>query len=456
MGTCPVQRLVLILLLVLPATVWGTDSFINVKDYGAVGNGIHIDSPSILNAVKANPNSTIRFPAGTYLIDNSGGYMSFSKFNGTLFFDPNATLVCNSVLRGCLELAGGSGARILNVRIVYSTQPTTRTSEYAIHLLQTTDTIVDGAVVEMSPSAGILSDQAIRPTVTRATIGPVPAFHTLADGIHFANCQDPKVSDSTVINSGDDGIAFVNYANGPNNSGGLASNVVVRNSATRGITVVGQSDVIVSNFLVDTTVDAGILCTQDTSYNTAIPDQVIFRNGIIKNSGSIGAYFESAKSCEFSGLEVYGSKGYSVGGENPGGKVILSNIYTNGGASGFTMTHTATAILNNLTVEATPGYGFYINTGGGIALADNLRAINVAQTDPASFHRAIWFEGNATFRSHALTVIDNQPVATGYIVGEYGTTSSGVATGIQASISNGALTIISTSPHVRLSTELNP
>jgi hypothetical protein len=53
-------------------------------------------------------------------------------------------------------------------------------------------------------------------------------------------------------------------------------------------------------------------------------------------------------------------------------------------------------------------------------------------------------------------VIDNQPVATGYIVGEYGTTSSGVATGIQASISNGALSVISSSKHVLLATELNP
>jgi hypothetical protein len=236
--------------------------------------------------------------------------MSFSNFNGTLFFDPNAVLMCTAITRGCLELTGGSGARIVNVRIAYSSQPTTRGTEYAIHLFQTTDTIVDGAVVEMSPGAGLLADQSTRPVVTRAVIGPLPQFHTLADGIHFSNCQDPKVSDSTVNNSGDDGIAFLNYASGPNNSGGLASNVVVRNSATRGITVVGQSDVIVSNFLVDTTVDAGILCTEDTTYSTQIPDRVIFRNGIIKNTGSLGAYFESAKSCEFSDLEIYGANSF--------------------------------------------------------------------------------------------------------------------------------------------------
>jgi len=85
----------------------------------------------------------------------------------------------------------------------------------------------------------------------------------------------------------------LNYASGPNNSGGLASNVVVRNSATRGITVVGQSDVIVSNFLVDTTVDAAILCTEDTTYNTQIPDRVVFRNG--KNTGSFGRLFRKRK-----------------------------------------------------------------------------------------------------------------------------------------------------------------
>jgi len=154
-------------LLAIPASAWGwgTDSFINVRDYGALGNGVHIDSQDILNAVKANPNSTIRFAAGTYLINNASGYMAFSNFNGTLFFDPNAVLMCTAITRGCLELTGGSGARIVNVRIAYSSQPTTRGTEYAIHLFQTTDTIVDGAVVEMSPGAGILADQSTRPVV---------------------------------------------------------------------------------------------------------------------------------------------------------------------------------------------------------------------------------------------------------------------------------------------------
>ena len=37
----------------------------------------------------------------------------------------------------------------------------------------------------------------------------------MADGLHFANCQDPEAKDVVTEDTGDDGLAFVNYADGP-------------------------------------------------------------------------------------------------------------------------------------------------------------------------------------------------------------------------------------------------
>jgi hypothetical protein len=56
------------------ASTWSNDpsSIINVKNYGALGNGTGDDAPAILNAIKAlKPGDTLYLPAGTYMI--SGG-----------------------------------------------------------------------------------------------------------------------------------------------------------------------------------------------------------------------------------------------------------------------------------------------------------------------------------------------------------------------------------------------
>ena len=65
--------------------------FYNVKDFGAKGDGIHIDSDAINEAIKsasANGGGTVFFPAGTYA--------SFSirlASNITLYLDAGSTIL---------------------------------------------------------------------------------------------------------------------------------------------------------------------------------------------------------------------------------------------------------------------------------------------------------------------------------------------------------------------------
>jgi parallel beta-helix repeat protein len=75
---------------------------VNVKDFGALGNGIRNDTTSINNAINSLPSTggTVNIPAGTYMIDTLVSVKP--KSNMLLKLDPNAILkaIPNSVETG--------------------------------------------------------------------------------------------------------------------------------------------------------------------------------------------------------------------------------------------------------------------------------------------------------------------------------------------------------------------
>src|SRR5258708_30254790 len=69
--------------------------YYNVKDYGAAGNGVNLDSKAINKAIDAAANAgggTVYFPAGNYL---SGSI--HLKSNISLFIDQRATIIAPTV-----------------------------------------------------------------------------------------------------------------------------------------------------------------------------------------------------------------------------------------------------------------------------------------------------------------------------------------------------------------------
>src|SRR5262249_1968993 len=150
----------------------------------------------------------------------------------------------------------------------------------------------------------------------------VVVVNSLADGVHFANCQNAQITSLTTENTGDDGLAFTNTASDSHNyTGGLATDIAIHNSKARGIAVAGQSDVIISGFIVDTTSSSGIICLEDTAYNTRVPDRVRFANGVIKNAGSLipmggnqyGIEFSRVNGATFENIDVFGAASYPAG-----------------------------------------------------------------------------------------------------------------------------------------------
>ena len=282
------------------------------------------------------PNGLIRVPAGNYAIDNGGGPFMVNNFSGQLEFEGGARLVFQNSQNGAIWFTGGSNARIRGLRIVYAIAPAFRNSpQEGIKFSGTTDTFLMDTTVENSPAAGILFYDSIRPHVVNALV-----HDTMADGLHFANCQDPEVSGLTTYNTGDDGLTFVNYSQYTDRPGGTATNLVIRQTKARGIAVVGQSDVVISNFVVDGTASSGVLCGQDQSYNTRVSDRATFANGVIRHAGTVspatgnnyGIEFNAPVSCSFSNIEVESSAGRGVGGMAPQGRVRIQGVRVKGNA----------------------------------------------------------------------------------------------------------------------------
>src|SRR3984885_14743451 len=70
-------------------------NFYNIKDFGAIGDGVNLDSKAINKAIDAAANAgggTVYFPAGNYL---SGSI--HLKSNISLFIDQGATIIAAPV-----------------------------------------------------------------------------------------------------------------------------------------------------------------------------------------------------------------------------------------------------------------------------------------------------------------------------------------------------------------------
>ncbi len=426
---------------------------INVLDLGARSDGQNTGSTTsaFRTAFQRATQGQIRVPSGRYAIDNSAGPFIVHGFSGELLFEGGATLVFTDPQNGGIWFEGGTGARIRCLHVTYAIAPTIRNSpQEAVKFSGTVDTLLTDPWIDRSPAAGILFYDSIRPRVVNATVQ-----NTMADGLHFANSQDARVTGLTAINTGDDGLAFVNYSQYTDRNGSAAANIIVRQSHARGITVVGTSDVLITNFLIDGTSSSGILCGQDQSYNTRASDRVQFSNGIVRNAGTVlplagngyGIEFNRQKSCSFSNIEIVDAAGRGVGGFAPDGTVRVDNVTVKGNLrdEGFSFARTGVVEVSNSVVENSPSYGFFFGQNARV-LVKGISAINSSTAN--ALGRAIWFENNERVFANDMTVIDDQPSPTGYVVGgvqDGTTTQRGSVNGLSASIEHGSLKLVNMS-----------
>jgi hypothetical protein len=274
---------------------------------------------------------------------------------------------------------------------------------------------------------------------------------TTADGLYFANCQDARASNVLTENTGDDGVTFLNYADYPDMSGGLATDVSVRKCRARGITVIGQRDVTIERFEVDQTAASGILSAHEEYFRT--PSNVHFVDGTVKNAGRqpglsekdpsnrAGVEFSRVGSVEFRDIRVISPATDGVLGWAPDGTVRLYNIRVeNAPGKGFNLADGA-YFLEDLSAQGTNRAGIVV-ASSRLVKYGKLRSINVSQKD--ALRLAFWFKNNAWLQGEELHVVDSQTTPTGYIVRTYGA-QSGTLGVVYDQVTNGKVQIHNTS-----------
>jgi hypothetical protein len=420
---------------------------VSVVALGAHSDGTNAaaTTAAFRSAFATYSSSEIIVPPGTYLIDNSSGALLINNFSGQLEFEGSAQLVFTTNSMGGLFFESGTGARIDGLHATYSVAPTVRASpNEQIKFSDTTDTTLTNTIVQNSPAAGVLFYNSIRPKVVNLTV-----LNSLADGLHFANCQDPQVTNLTTVNTGDDALAFLNYAIYPNNSGGFAENIKITNSHSRGISILGQSNVTISNFQIQATSSSGVLVAQDTAYNTRVPAGVKVQNGSVTSAGTLaplagnqyGVEYNSQSDATFSNITITDSGSNGLSGVALAGSVIANGVKVVAPRSGvgFLFYQTASAQVQNSTSQNTPSDGFLFLQSPQV-IAQGLTAINAAQTD--TLRRAIWFEDGQSILATDLKIVSAAGGA--YIVGAYqasGYANTGSIKGITASITGATLAI---------------
>ncbi|MBA2693695.1 MAG: twin-arginine translocation signal domain-containing protein, partial [Rubrobacter sp.] len=217
--------------------------------------GISPDNDGVTNRenlVKAlsYDNRNVVFLPGDYVIDNSKAeserglndnfHIAIDWFEGELAMESGARFVFTDNTRRGFVFHAGNGAKFKGLSSVFQTPPERRVIPeecFAFHYLD--NILVEDAYIDGSTSVGLLFYGCVEPKVYGARI-----LNTMADGLHFADCQDSRAENIYTENTGDDGLAFINYAepakpDGSAYSGGYATNITVKDSKARGIVTIG-------------------------------------------------------------------------------------------------------------------------------------------------------------------------------------------------------------------------
>jgi parallel beta-helix repeat protein len=201
---------------------------VNVKTYGAIGNGVTDDTAAIQAAADAAVGSILYFPAGTYIVDN------FDIGSGTTIqgAGPGATI---------LKCTRATGANFLGV--IHNTDPVGGNTDITIRDLQIWRSVEVASVFDEHlyfKRCARVKIERVRCIGTRTL-----SSGTAGKGILLMGCTDSVVTDCNFIDIPDNAVGF----NGDDSTTDFdeGRNIAARNHVSRtGALDTGHSDFIVT------------------------------------------------------------------------------------------------------------------------------------------------------------------------------------------------------------------
>ena len=207
-------------------------SVVDVRSFGARGDGVADDSRAIQAAVAAlRPGGTLRFPSGTYRFaqqhpSSAAAITLTGVSNVAVDFDADAELLMDNLdptthtgtshgllvhgpaagitLRGVNIRWASAASRSLGDGIRVQGHPGPHTDWSAIRSVS--GITLSDCTVRASPQAGV-----IMMGVSDITVTGLRVADTGADGLHFNACRRARVDNYGAVDTGDDGLALVTY-----------------------------------------------------------------------------------------------------------------------------------------------------------------------------------------------------------------------------------------------------
>lgn len=429
----------------LSVSLQAQSAIVSVTDFGAFSDGSNSAATTAAFTqafAAAAPTGKVIVPPGDYAIDNSTGAFTINNYNGEFKFEGNSRVVFNTSSQPGIAFKTGWGLRISGFHSTYSSPAASQVPDApALSFTDTTNTFLNEVIVENSSGTAIYFSNCLEPKISNTA-----AIKSRGEGIRFNNSRNVEVANATVTDSSMDAIVFSTASGTTGRDGALVTNVAVTGSKRRGIVVLGKSKVTITSFTVESADMSAIYCGTDSGM--ALPNQVLYQGGIIKNSAGFGIEFNGLRTCSFANIQVVATGDRGVSGTASVGSVDLRNIRVSSNqlGDGFNFTNVATVRISDCTAENSPGYGFYFNSVGN-TIANALTASNVSSQSP--LNRAIWFENGASVLAFDLVVLDNRSAPAGFNVGTVAITR-GALHSIASNIPNGSLQIQNLSPGVNV------
>jgi hypothetical protein len=263
-------------------------NFLNLKSFGAKGDGVTDDLAAINRALSAarTQNKKLYVPAGTYLHSAPFSIESQEVFG----VGDRSTFLAGDALNSVIYLRGTNPVlRSVSHVIQSGSLPRQSTGQQAsVAAWECDGFLIDNVTIIGGTSIGILSYGSKGTSSAPARITNCRVSDTLADTIHLTYGSEWIVVENCICrNGGDDGIAVVSYIRDEH----ISNNIVIRNNDVgyntwgRGIAVVGATDVLIENNTVARTDSAGILVYSEESWQTKGVQRVVVRNNRLTEVG---------------------------------------------------------------------------------------------------------------------------------------------------------------------------
>jgi hypothetical protein len=374
----------------IPTVSFVPKDVINVRDYGAVGNGSTDDCTAINSAISAlTNNSTLYFPAGKYRITSSLSFLS-SLTGVTVIGDGWSSEIYNdSGSTGSNTFGTTASASRITIRdLAFTGTASVRGS--GVHLrIASSYTEIAGCYFSGCSDFGVLVSYESGSWTSNVSVHGNMFYATLGDGVHVGSACNVQVNNNMFLYTKDDAIGIIaDYAATPPNRIQANCNLIVEAGDAEGhgcgIRIAEGIDIQAIGNFIHGSEEAGIELgryNSTTAYNSRVKikdNQLYDCNQVGGSYGSIRAQFVYETSIENnliddphsqSGIAFLDGNDLAVIGNVIRGSAASSAITTINLTTNVATTWPNIYIKNNIC-EYNTGYDtIYIVPGTGITIS---------------------------------------------------------------------------------------